>query len=514
MLIHVLIIIALNLVFFWRTLFFRYSVDDWENARCACKEPKFVATKMTRHGKPVDVEICEKCHILKPIKPKNFMEKFLLSVGGLFWIKDSEGNNITTTQYADPVFDHSITLGLHIINCVLVFFAFGYNEVSLLTALLFSIHPTAMQGSSVWLSGTGYSLGLTFCLLAYWLAPAAPLFYAIGSWYVSVLVLPLVFIKTKFWFWVLLLPVVFLLRRKNLKDAIGYKYKMVKITREPFHWHNILLVFKTIGYYLCQCIFPVNLGVHHSYLQMHGVTEEDTKLTLSLKDRFFWIGVFASILMAYLFFFNWSPAAFGLFWFFVFIAPWSNWMAAVNQPIAERYCIIALVGALYALANVIIPYREVCVGFFVYYITITNKFLPAYENILEFAVYNVFNFPRSFQGWLWKSDIERNFRLFERSFDSAMQAWLLRPNEFLVNNNIATMMLMQHKYNEAEEFIKRMEKAEMPTEEMKIKRDNKVALMRTQIKNDMEAIQERMRQGRNEPCKCGSGKKFKHCHGE
>jgi preprotein translocase subunit SecA len=75
------------------------------------------------------------------------------------------------------------------------------------------------------------------------------------------------------------------------------------------------------------------------------------------------------------------------------------------------------------------------------------------------------------------------------------------------------MLLMQRKYNEAEEFIKRMEQAEMPTDEMKTRRDNKVASMRKQIQTDMEAIKERMRQGRNEPCKCGSGKKFKHCHG-
>ena len=169
-------------------------------------------------------------------------------------------------------------------------------------------------------------------------------------------------------------------------------------------------------------------------------------------------------------------------------------MAAVNQPIGERYAIIALPGALYALSNLIIKQPIAYTAFIVYYVTITNQFLPAYRHILDFAVYNVINFPRSFQGWLWKSDIERNFQLYERSFDSAMQAWVLRPDDFLVNNNIATLLLIQRKYKQAEPFLDRMAKAEMGSKEMEEKRDAKVKAIKEQIARDMEQMEKMMKE--------------------
>ena len=510
-------IIVLNLAFFMRTLRYKYAVDDWENARCGCKSPDYVKATINRHKNPEEVEICKKCGILKRVTPPNLWYKFWWSFGGLLWIKNEKGEAKTTTQYTDPVFDHAITLALHIINSVLVYFAFGANDISFLTALMFSIHPTAMQGSSVWLSGKGYATGLMFCLLGWWLKPAAPIFYAIASWYVSTLVFPLIFLHTPYWPLIAMFPLAVLWRKGKLKDAISYKYSMVKITRDPFHWHNILLVFKTIGYYFALCIVPVRLGVHPEYLAMYGVTDKDTKECLSVKDPFFWLGIGVVLLTGFLFFSHWGPAAFGLMWFLIFIMPWSNWMAAVNQPIGEMYAVIALVGVLYALAATIYAWPMVATAFLVYYATVSFFFMPAYKHILQFAVYNTISFPRSFQGWLWKSDVERNFRLMERSFDSAMQGWVIRPDDFLVNNNIATILLMQHRYQEADQFIQLMVKAPMPNKDMEAKRDQKVAAIRNQVGADMQKIQAvkaRMVQGRNEICACGSGKKFKHCHGK
>ena len=493
---YIFAIIALNLAFFFRTLRYGQAVDDWENARCGCKEPDYVKAKQTRNGKDVDVEICKKCHILKRIEPKNKLEKFLLSFGGIWWAKDAQGNKLVTTQYTDREFDHLITMGLHIINCILIYLAFGHNNISFLTAVLFSIHPMAMQGSSVWLSGKGYAAGLMFCLLAWWLKPLAPLFYGIGSWYVAVLVLPLVFLKTKFWFWIFLIPLGFYFRKKNLKDSIEFKYKMVSKTRNPMQWYNVILVPKTIGYYLSLCILPSRLGVHHTYLQMHGVTPWETKTSTSLKDKFFWIGIVAIFSTIYLFFFHWGNLAFGMMWFMIFIAPWSNWMGCVHQPVSERYGVISLVGALYALSNLIIGYPWIMAAAFTYYITVTNYFLPAYENILNYAWYNVHNFPDSFQGWLWKSDLERNFRLTERSFDSAMQAWILRPHDFMVNNNLATMLLQQRKYKEAEPFMNAMRTAELYSFELEGKRKEKMDAMDRQIAEDKARIKEYIKNNR------------------
>lgn len=484
---EIFVIIALNLIFFFRTLRYRYAVDDWESARCHCKDPEYIDAEQTKGTLRIKVKVCKKCNILKRTDPKNIFQKFIWSFGGLAPVEEL-GGNIRTTQYTDPMFDHLITLALHIINCVLIYLALGQNSVSFLTAIFFSIHPVAMQGSSVWLSGKGYAAGLMFTLLAFWLAPFAPVFYWIGSFYISVLAMPMIFLKTAYWYWVFLIPIVFFLRRKNLKDAISFKYKMVSKTRNPLQWRNLILIPKTVGYYLSHCIFPTRLGIHHEYIQMHGVTPEETKESLSLKDWFFWLGLASIIGSAYMFFFRWGPVAFGVFWFMVFIAPWSNWIAAVNQQIGERYCVISLVGIMFAVANLVIDYPVAYVAMIVYYATITNNFMPAYHNVLDFAWYNVHNFPRSFQGWLWKSDLEKNFRLNERAFDSAMMAFMLRPDDFLVNNNLAAMLLQQRKYKEAEDFIKRMEVARLYNEGLDKQRKDRIAAMRAQIDEDLRQI--------------------------
>lgn len=558
--IKILTIVGLNVAFFWRTIWYGYSVDDWENARCGCKNPDITKVNAVNFGNlipPMTIELCKRCGIKKAQKPRNFLEFALWSYGGLIKSKHPDGTT-TTTQYTKPKFDHAFTLVMHIINCILVYLAFGKTDISFLAALLFAIHPAAMQGSSVWLSGKGYSAGLMFVLLGWWIKPLFPLFYGIGSFYVAVLVAPLMFLKTHYWYWLLLLPFGFILRKKMLVSGIKFKYSMVKKTRDPFHWHNIILVFKTIGYYFMLSIWPTRLGVHHEFMAMYGVTKQETKDCLKFTEPFFWIGVAITTLTGYMFFWHWNPIALGLMWFIVFIAPWSNWMAAVHQPIGERYGVISLVGINFVLANIIIDYPLVCIFFLTYYATITNQFLPAYRNILDFAVYNVLNFPRSFQGWLWKSDVERNFMLLERSFDSAMRAWIQRPHDFLVNNNVATLLLMQHRFRDAEDFLNRMAKAEMQNEEMTKKRDEKVAAMRHQISLDVAAIRNQVMKeqqfystlptqattlqnipiqattpqvsakpvsvkpeqqaiakvSRNAPCPCGSGKKYKRCHGK
>lgn len=491
MLFRILTLVGINVIFFWRTLWYGYAVDDWEVCRCHCKKPDIIKIPPPPGTKQLEKEICRKCGILKRIEHDHWWEYLLWNFGGLVRMKGTEAR----TQYTNNKLAHSFTIILHSLNCVLIYLTFGINNISFLAAVMFAVHPTAMQGSSVWLCGKGYGLGLACSLLAWKYKLLMPIFYYLGSYFASTMVLPLMFIHTPYWYLVFFFPLGVWYRRKMLRGAIEYKFKMVCKTRYPFHWHNIILVFKTIGYYFCLCLVPVNLGVHHTYLSMYGITDKETKEALQF-DTYELLGIILTVLMAYLFFCHWGPVALGLMWFFVFIMPWSNWMAAVNQPIGERYCVISLVGILYALANVIINYPIAQACFITYYVTVANAFLPAYRNILQFAVYNVHNFSDSFQGWLWKSDLERNFSLIERSFDSAMQAWCLRPDDFLVNNNIATLYLVQHKFKEAEPFLKKMEQAVMPTKELEEKKWIKLKSIRAQMKQDMEHLSEFLKQDR------------------
>ena len=85
----------------------------------------------------------------------------------------------------------------------------------------------------------------------------------------------------------------------------------------------------------------------------------------------------------------------------------------------------------------------------------------------------------------------------ERSFDSAMQAWILRPEDFLVNNNIATILLMQHRFKEAEPFIKKMEEAWMPNKDLEDKKWRKLKALRAQMDRDMKGLAQFMSQDKD-----------------
>lgn len=124
---HVGTIITINIVLFARTIFFGIVIDDidWY-------------AKISRG----DLDWNKYTHLKRPYAWYRFITDRLYA-GGTF------GTNTTV--------DHTITLALHIITCILIYFTFGVSTVSYLTAILYSIHPTNHQ-TSIWLNGRRYAL--------------------------------------------------------------------------------------------------------------------------------------------------------------------------------------------------------------------------------------------------------------------------------------------------------------------------------------------------------------------
>lgn len=494
----ILILIGVNLVMFFRTLRFTWANDDWEIAKCNCKEPVVIKVQ-DGHGNPF--MMCKKCGIKE--RPK---------VG--FWMMLKA--HYLGLYYWNAKLAHAMTLGVHIINTILIYIAFGSNNISFLAALLFAIHPVATQGSSVWLSGRNYGTAALLTLLMKCIPIATPIIYIVMFRFALISApSPAMFIRTNWWYFIIMIPIMMFALRKTVAKSTEMKYKLVSMTRKPFDKNNIILFFKSIGYCFCVCLFPTHLGVHHTYLERYGLTKEETKYALKI-DGFLILGISLCILMTYMFFWQWgNPLTYGLFWFFIFYIPWCN-ICTIHQAFAERYVVLALIGMMVFLSNLLfmLPYGLYLACAFVgYYACRTQIYIKIYADVLRCAEHNCENFEDSAAAWRWRGGLERNLGLMNEAFISWMKAWRLRPYDFVLCNNIATILCQRNQWDEAEKFMDMADKCPMPSPEIAEKWKLRMASFRDQFNKHKIQRESLSKQSRNELCKCGSGKKYKHCHG-
>ena len=392
MIFEIISIILFNLLFYSRCLFFGRVSDD--------RLPK-------DH---------------KRIAPKNFLHNLWL---GFKW----------HTQTSDKV-AHAVNLIIHTLNCILIYFAFGRNNLSFLTALLFAINPVNTQGGAIWLSGRHYALGATFVLLMFLFPLISPIFYFLGLSYgnFNVLVSPLFFLPTKYWFWGLLFLGGFIFKRKIIKTQIAGKEVTATPVMKEIKPYKLILFFKTFGYYTQLCLFPLRLGFYHKFLYFWGMSKQDNKECLRLNWSF-WKGLIITLAVVVLIIFNWNNfLGFGLFWWTMGIFIWCN-LITIQQAIGERYAYLPNCGLILALAYIIIklphPFNIIAITtFFVFYAFKLWFYTRAYKDEKYFAQHNLYDFPDFHQNYVWLGLLyQEQGRRYE-----TLGAWLdaleLRPLDF------------------------------------------------------------------------------------
>ena len=118
-------------------------------------------------------------------------------------------------KHIDSQVAHFISIAVHILCCITVYLSLGHNNISFLTALLFSINPVNIQGV-VWISGRNYATSSILALLMFtfpqlsWIFYASTSYFAVNAWFT-----PLAFMGTKYWYMVGIIPVIWLLFKNN-----------------------------------------------------------------------------------------------------------------------------------------------------------------------------------------------------------------------------------------------------------------------------------------------------------
>ncbi len=448
---YLLIITAIVVLMYARTLRYTYCIDDCEVAKVS--DPK------------------------NP--PKNIFLEIWLAWRGQYYRQDN------------AFLPHLCSLIIHLANCLLVYYAFGYNRVSFLAALLFAVHPAGAQ-ASVWLSGRPYSIAANCVLAMYAFKFMAPVSYWFAlSWSLSAGLAPLIFLFSPWWWLCFLIPVMAIFKGKLLYKQIKNKADLTPTRTKKFTLRRIVLYFKTLGYYTCLCIFPVRLGIYHNYLYTYGLTEQETR-DWEKPDIYFLVGLGLIYVLVTNLLWNFTPAVFGLLWFVVFISQWCNFPITIQQAVAERYTYLPLVGLMFAIANMIMNLPDpvwrgiVFTAFFVYYSGRLMIHLQSFRDIYFQVDHNLLNFPDCYAVWTWKGQVERVRGSFFTALEAWFRGWKLRKHDFRLCNNIAIMLANLGKFAEAEDFLL-LASQNLP-EDMKDQALNHINLIRAEINVHKEKL--------------------------
>jgi hypothetical protein len=300
------IILVVNFILFFRTLKFSYVSDDIPTFQ---NPPAF----------------------------KNKYHKYFLWLIGSYKKK--------------PQYEHLANIIFHSLVGVFIYTAFGSNNVSFWAALLFSCNPANNQGS-IWISGRGYVIPPLLLLISLSMPFLAPItLWAMGYFNLG-FIAPLGLVGSKSTYLLALMPFIWLFWLKKFKKDVKFKANFEQVDEDKkFHFGKIILAIKTIGFYFTLGLIPFRITFYHSYLQ--SLAGSGKQKAYSIKDKFFWIGLGIMIFWAIYSLHKWDTLSYGLWWFFIMIAPFSN-LKRLHQEISCRYLYCPLIGLMLALSYLIL----------------------------------------------------------------------------------------------------------------------------------------------------------------
>ena len=348
---------------------------------------------------------------------------------------------------------HALSLIIHTITCVLIYFTFGRNNISFLAAVLFAINPVNTQ-VSIWLSGKPYGVSAIFVLLMFWFPFLSPLFAWLTSyWSVNCILSPLMFLFTKFWYLSFLSIIIFCFKYKEIfrGEKIVSSTNKALISISP---RKLIIFLKTYGYYFQQCLWPTRLGFYHKFLYTFGVDKEENRKGYQL-TYYFWIGlicVLMPLISTIWLGIGQYGVSWGLWWFSVNIVIFCNFIT-MNQGIGLRYCYLANIGLSLALANILINYPLLAVVFIVYYTTRLWLMAPMYKADFWLTEYQIFEEPEFHYVWLLRGNNRFGNEQFKEALSNYFEALRWRKNDFKTNFNIASCYIALGKTRQAREYL-------------------------------------------------------------
>lgn len=360
-------------------------------------------------------------------------------------------------------FEHLLALLIHIAIGISIYFAFGQNEISFITALLYSTNPVNNQ-ATIWPGGRGYALPILSLMIAMAVPILSPILIYFGMWFtIGFHGIPLALIGSSSWYLLPVALVCLLIHGRKFTKAIKLKSGFESFTADKtYDFGKVIIFIKTYGFYLILCLIPFKITFYHSFLQsLAGSMKEKWH---SIWDKFFWFGLFGIIGTVVYCSLYWGPIAWGLLAFLLTIAPFCNVIRA-NQEIAERFCALPNLFLMYALAQVIAFNPAIVTAFIAFYATRTFYTIVMYKDEYFITELAIIEDPQAWWAWHCRAMKRWDTQSYKEALILWVMAKLISPKEFKVLINIATCLRLLKNDKEAEEYLKFAEENIVPGQE-------------------------------------------------
>ena len=425
----ILSIVGFNLLVYFRTIFYDMVIDD----------------------------NCRRFHI-KDI-PKNR------------WLKLYRITKYSGTGGISLWADHLITLTLHIGVCCLIYVCFGRNDISFITALIFSIHPVTNQ-VSIWLNGKRYAIMAICVLVSYALPKIALLCYTVALFWGYCGLPAILLYQLPIWAWIALVaPMVVI--SKPLINKIGSRLEHIphgEIKR--FRLRKLVIAVKILGYVFLHCLVPRRTSFYHMFMERFGFSKKDNDYWYSF-NKDFWVGLLLSTGIVWLTIVNWDNyLGLGLFWWLIFTLPWLHFPFGMTQAISERVYYLPLIGLVLAVVFsaytwLLYPYyMYILIGYGVFCLTKLWFYMPAYRNVDTFYEYALHEFPEHFRARAHV--IQKNLqdqKIFYCLRDCGVGV-KYHPNDCNLNILMAQSLMALGFWDKAKEFLKLARENIIPGQEV------------------------------------------------
>lgn len=359
-------------------------------------------------------------------------------------------------SYYNRNLTHALVLIIHIIVCVLIWYAFGQNKVSLIAATLFAVNPINNQ-VSVWMSGKPYGLAAICVLLMFVIPGIAPVLQWVAlTFAMNALCGSVMFLFTEWPFLALLCPLMIVWKLKFIKKK---GMEIGTLSLPAIRWNKIIIFTKTYGYYFRQVIWPTRLGFYQTFIYTYGIDEKRNRECFRLDKSFFW-GLFCGALVLAIAIFAYDGMfglAWGLLWFSVNIAMWCNFIT-IQQNIAFRYLYLANIGMSLALANIVIMFPELFFIFFTFYATRLWIFMPMYQDDFRLTEYCIWETPKFYYAWLMRGNKFFARKQYMEAIMNYNEANKYEKDNMKVMFNIAVAHIAIGSTNAARELLDKVSK--------------------------------------------------------
>lgn len=362
MMIEIISIIIFNIFIYWRTIWYGLVMDDcqWHASRQEDSMP------------------------FHKIRNLYQLKKF---INNRFYSGTTFGTNTKV--------EHSVTIFLHTTICVLMYWAFGHNQISFWAAMLYACNPINNQ-TSIWLNGRRYAVNIILVLLMILIPAMAGIFYfATGLFQVTAFFAPILLMKYSPWM-IILIPIFFGIGWNHIKGKIRSRTDLMAAgDLKIFKPTRLIMVVKTFGFYFWKMIIPGVCSMQYPDRFNWGRTKSGNQEAYAI-DWAFWQGAMAMVILLVAIALLPKENAFWGIFFGLSLLQWSS-VLPVTQILSDRYCSLpnvfmmlfvsyfsSFMGILY------IPAMVILIG---YYLICLFVVMPMYKDIMAWYNYHLQYFP-------------------------------------------------------------------------------------------------------------------------